>query len=101
MGLLGNMLNLSTYAEASRVEMDAAEKNSIKSATITDRQGEFGAWRTLDIETTTGARLSGVLSSKCTHASGALDVKNCKIFLTKVKKAGAPDSAALDRWDVQ
>lgn len=101
MGILTNMLNLSTYAEASRVEMDAAEKASIVKATVTDRQGEFGNWRTLDVETKNGSRLSGVLSAKCNVASGDVDIAKARIFLTKVKKAGAPDNTAIDRWVIE
>lgn len=95
------MLNLSNYVEAGRQEMSAEELATIKSATITERDGEFGAWKTLDIVTTTGASLSGVLSSKCNKPAGSIDLKNCKIFLTFVKKVGAPDNTALKRWDVE
>ena len=101
MGILTNMLNLSKYEESARVEMDAAEKDTIKSATITDRTGQFGAWRTLDVVTTNGQTLSGVLSPKCTVASGPIDVKTCKVFYTKVKKVGAPDNTAIPRWTVE
>lgn len=95
------MLNLSNYVEAGRQEMSAEELATIKSATITERDGEFGAWKTLDIVTTTGASLSGVLSSKCNKPAGSIDLKNCKIFLTLVKKVGAPNDTALKRWDVE
>lgn len=101
MGLLSNMLNLSNYVEADRQEMSAEELATIKSAAITERDGQFGAWKTLDIITTTGASLSGVLSPKCNKPAGSIDVKNCKIFLTRVKKAGAPDSTAINRWVVE
>lgn len=101
MALLNEMLNLSKYAEASRVEMDANEKATIASAIITDREGQFGSWKTLDITTTDGRTLSGVVSPKCNVKAGSLDVKNCKIFLTRVKKVGAPDSEALKRWVVE
>lgn len=101
MGLLSNMLNLSNYVECGRQEMDATEKASIASAEITVRNGEFGEWKTLDIITTDGASLSGVLSSKCNKPAGAVDPKTCKIFLTKVKKAGAPDTTAINRWMVE
>lgn len=101
MGLLSNMLNLSNYVEAGRQEMSAEEFATIKSATITERDGEFGAWKTLDIVTTTGASLSGVLSSKCNKPTGPIDLKSCKIFLTLVKKVGATDDTALKRWMVE
>ena len=101
MGLLTSMLNLSSYAERSRVEMDATEKANIQSATITEREGDYGKWRTLDITTIDGQSLSGVMSPKCNFASGPVDVSKCKIFLTKVAKKGAPDSEAINRWVVE
>ena len=95
------MLNLSNYVEADRQEMSAEELATIKSAAITERDGQFGAWKTLDIITTTGASLSGVLSPKCNKPAGQLNLAKCKIFLTRVKKAGAPDSTAINRWVVE
>lgn len=100
MGLLNNMLNLSNYVECARHEMSADEMATIASAEITTRDGEFGEWKTLDVITTDGASLSGKLSPLC-KKSGKVDIKNCKIFLTKVKKAGSPDTTALDRWVVE
>ena len=81
--------------------MTQEEFDTIQSATITERSGEYGEWRTLDIITKEGAELSGVLSPSCSYPSGELDISNITIYLTKIQKMKDKDAEILCRWIVE
>lgn len=89
------------YRVISREKMTQEEFDTIQSATITERSGEYGEWRTLDIITKEGAELSGVLSPSCSYPSGELDISNITIYLTKIQKMKDKDAEILCRWIVE
>lgn len=99
MGIFSNMLNKSGYNEVSRQAVEGANLEMIKSASIVDRQGNYGAFRTLDLQMKDGRNLSGVLSPKCATASGSIDLAKNRIFLTVVSKGD--DASKIERWVVE
>lgn len=101
MGLLSsNTLNKSGYQEVARVELPASEVATLQSATIVDREDSYGPWRTIDFTTKDGAVLSGVMSTKCNHPSGVVDLNVSKVFLVTIKKTG-DSGEGLNRWHVE
>ena len=99
MGIFSNMLNKSGFREVSRQAVEGSNLDMIKSASIVDRQGTYGAFRTLDLQMKDGRNLSGVLSPKCETASGAVDLQKNRIFLTVVSKGD--DASKVERWVVE